>query len=66
MKKIEINKDMTTAEVLNYRKNAKEVFMGFGMSCFFCPAAQMETLEEGAQVHGVDVDLLVAELNKVD
>ena len=64
MKKVEIKKEMTLAEVLNYRKEAPEVLMGFGMHCFACAVAQMETLEEAAMVHDVDLDLLVEKLNK--
>ncbi len=66
MKKVEINKDMTLAEVLNYRKNAVEVLTGFGMHCFTCPISQMETLEEAAQVHDCDLELLLKKLNEVD
>ncbi|MCD7819336.1 MAG: DUF1858 domain-containing protein, partial [Lachnospiraceae bacterium] len=28
-----------------------------------CPASQMESLEEAAMVHGIDVDLLLTRLN---
>jgi len=64
-KKIEIRKDMTIAEVLNYKKDAPVVLMGFGMHCFSCPAAQMETLEEASVVHGIDLDMLVQKLNQL-
>lgn len=63
-KKIEITKDMTLAEVLNYKKDAGTILMGFGMHCFACPAAQMESLEEAASVHGIDIDLLIKKLNE--
>lgn len=66
MKKILITKDMTLAEVLNYKQNASEVFMGFGMSCFSCPLSQMETVEEASQVHDCDLELLLKKLNEVD
>lgn len=64
MKKVEITKEMTLAEVLNYRQNAKEVLLGFGMHCFACPVSQMETLEEAAMVHDCDLDLLLQKLNQ--
>jgi hybrid cluster-associated redox disulfide protein len=38
--------------------------MSFGMGCVGCPSAQMETLEEAAAVHGMNLDNLLAELNK--
>ena len=64
-KKIEITKEMTLAEVLNYKKDAPAVLIGFGMHCFSCPMAQMETLEEAAMVHGADLDLMVKKLNEL-
>lgn len=64
-KKIEITKDMTLAEVLNYKKDAPAVLAGFGMHCFSCPMAQMETLEEASMVHGLDLDLVVKKLNEL-
>ena len=64
-KKIEITKEMTLAEVLNYKKDAPAVLMGFGMHCFSCPMAQMETLEEASMVHGLDLDLVVKKLNEL-
>ena len=63
-KRVEITKDMTLAEVLNYRENAQEILMGFGMHCFFCPTAQMETVEEAAEVHGIELDYLLKKLNE--
>lgn len=62
MKKI--TKDMTVAEVLNINENLKEVLMGFGMHCFGCPCALAETLEEAAEVHEIDIELLLAKLNE--
>ena len=41
-----------------------EVFLGFGMHCLYCPMSRMETLEEAAQVHEIDVDLLIKKLNE--
>ena len=62
-KKKVITKDMTLAEVLNYVDHADTILMGFGMHCFCCPTAQQETIEEAAQVHGIDLELLLNKLN---
>lgn len=61
---MKITKDMTIADVLNENENLKEVLMGFGMHCFSCPCALSETLEEAAEVHEIDVNLLLEKLNK--
>lgn len=66
MKKVKITKDMTLAEVLNYRKHATEILMGFGMHCISCPISQMETIEEATAVHDCDLELVLKKLNEVD
>lgn len=59
-----ITKDMTIGEVIRVKDTAAEVLMSFGFGCVGCPASQMETLEEGAGVHGVDVEEILTALNK--
>lgn len=59
-----ITKDMTIGEVIRTKAEAAEILMGFGFGCVGCPASQMETLEEGANVHGFDVEKLLEALNK--
>ncbi len=62
--KIEITKVSQIGEILRINPNVKDVLMGFGLHCFGCPMSQMETLEEAAAVHGVDVDLMVEKINE--
>lgn len=63
-KKAVIKKTMTLDTVLNMDENLATVLMGFGLHCFGCPMSRMETLEEAAMVHGVDVDIMVEKLNE--
>ena len=63
-KKIEVTKTTQIGEVLRINPNVKEVLMGFGLHCFGCPMSQMETLEEAAAVHGVDIDLMMEKINE--
>ncbi len=63
-KKVEIVKTMTIGEVMNMDPNVAPVLMGFGLHCFGCPMSQMETLEEAAQVHGIEADLLVEKIQE--
>ena len=58
-----VTKDMTIGELLQVDVNVAPILMGIGMHCIGCPASQGETLEEAAMVHGVDADLLVAQIN---
>ena len=60
----ELTKDMTIGEALRQNPNLEEVFLGFGMHCVACPVSQMETIEEAAAVHGLDVEFLLKKLNE--
>lgn len=59
-----ITKDMLIGEILKQKPEAAGILMQFGMGCVGCPSAQMESLEEAAQVHGMDIDKLIEALNK--
>ena len=62
-----LTKDMTFGELLSkyYSTCPKLVddLMEAGMGCIGCPHSQMESIEEGAMGHGIDPELLVANLN---
>ncbi|MCC8065987.1 MAG: DUF1858 domain-containing protein [Clostridiales bacterium] len=58
-----ITKDMTIGEILEIDSGLGPVLMAGGMHCIGCPASQMESLEEAAMVHGVDLELLLTRLN---
>ena len=58
-----ISKDMIIADLVTIDPNIVVILMRAGMHCIGCPAAQAETLEEAAMVHGLDVDLLVDQIN---
>jgi len=34
------------------------------MGCIGCPSSQMESLAEAAMVHGMDIDVLMKEINE--
>ena len=63
-KKIEVLKTTQIGELLSINPNVKEILLGFGLHCFGCPMSQMETIEEAATVHGVDVDLMLEKINE--
>lgn len=58
-------KDMTIGEALQLCDGVEEVLTGFGMHCFTCPFSLMETLEQAAAVHGVEVDFMLSKLNEL-
>ncbi|MDC7300733.1 DUF1858 domain-containing protein [Agathobacter ruminis] len=57
-----ITKDTTIGELLKNAPDIAPVLTNIGMHCLGCPSSQMETLEQAAAVHGMDVDDLVEDL----
>jgi hybrid cluster-associated redox disulfide protein len=60
---MEVTKDMIIADVLMKDRALAPIFMGHGLHCLGCAAANMETIEEAASVHGIDADALLKDLN---
>ena len=52
----------TIGELLTNCPQAAEILTGMGMHCIGCPSARRETLEEAAEVHGMDAESLVEDL----
>jgi len=66
---MEINKDIMIGDLVEkYPKLAKVLVEEYGFHCIGCMAAGMETLEEGATVHGMnskDIKKMVEELKSL-
>lgn len=60
-----IDKSMSIIEVVQKYPKTVEVFRNYGMGCLGCAAARFENIEQGATAHGIDVEALIADLNKV-
>jgi len=71
MKKVEklINKDMMISELVEkYPDLAMVLVEDYGFHCIGCFASGMETLEQGAMVHGVeeeDIKVMIENLNEL-
>ena len=61
----EITKDTIIGDILDICPDAVPLFLEIGMHCLGCPASQAETVAEACAVHGVDVDKLLAEVNRL-
>lgn len=57
-----ITKDTTIGELLQISPSAADILMSIGMQCIGCPSSQHETLEQAAEVHGLDADDLVEDI----
>ncbi|MCE5286847.1 MAG: DUF1858 domain-containing protein [Pelosinus sp.] len=61
---MEITKSMSIIEVVQKHPETVDVFRNHGMGCLGCAAARFENIEQGAMAHGIDIDALIADLNK--
>ncbi|NLJ78055.1 MAG: DUF1858 domain-containing protein [Tissierellia bacterium] len=60
---MEVTKDMTIGELIRNKPEAVDTLLRFGLGCVGCPASQMESVEEAAAVHGLNLDDLLKALN---
>lgn len=59
-----LTKEMSIMEVVQKYPETIAVFQEFGMGCIGCAAAHFETIEQGANAHGMDIPALMEALNK--
>jgi len=58
-----VSKDMIISDVLNMDQGTIPIFMQNGLHCLGCVMSSGETIEEACAVHGMDCEILMAELN---
>lgn len=61
---MKISRDTLISDALRLNPKAAEILMRHGMGCLGCPSSQMESLAQAADIHGIDLDVLIEELNK--
>ncbi len=59
-----ITKDMPIIQVAQDNPKVLPVFQKYGLGCLGCMAAQFETLEQGLNAHGIDVNKFLEDANK--
>ncbi|HHW07968.1 MAG TPA: DUF1858 domain-containing protein [Clostridia bacterium] len=60
-----ITKDMTLMELMQRFPQTQQYLKSINMHCSSCMGAVNETIEMAARQHGMDVDELLAELNRL-
>lgn len=53
---MEITKETTMGEMLEYDRGIAYILMQSGMHCVGCPSSIGESLEQACEVHGLDAD----------
>lgn len=56
---MEITKETTMGQMLEYDMGIAYVLMQAGMHCVGCPSSIGESLEEACMVHGLDADVVL-------
>jgi len=56
-------KDMLIQEVIELDEGTADILMNAGMHCIGCMMAHGESLEQACDVHGIDADILIDEIN---
>ena len=59
-----VTKEMTIGEIIMIDQGVIAVLLNYGMHCIGCPSAQAESLEEACMVHGLEVEVLVNQINE--
>ncbi|NMA65867.1 MAG: DUF1858 domain-containing protein [Clostridiaceae bacterium] len=60
---VKITKEMIIMDVLMMDRETAPIFMKHGMHCLGCPSSSGESIEEACQVHGIDPEVLLNDLN---
>ncbi len=61
---MEITKETTMGEMLDYDRGIAVVLMNSGMHCVGCPSSIGESLEDACMVHGLDADEVLGEIKE--
>lgn len=59
-----ITADMLIGDIVQQYPDAASVLMDCGMQCLGCPASLAESLTDACMVHGLDVNIILAQLNR--
>ncbi len=59
-----IKKDSKINEIIQNYPNTIDLFRELNMSCSGCFAVHFDTLENGALMHGMDVNTLISQVQK--
>ena len=61
---MDVNKNTTINEILNVHPEAMRFFDDKQMACGSCFAVKFDTLENGALMHGMEVNTLIDQLEQ--
>lgn len=59
------DKDTLIIDALRIHPQARAIFAAYGMGCVGCMGSAAETIENGARMHGINVEALLIKLNEL-
>lgn len=59
-----VSKDTNLRELLMQYPDSAKVFAAYGIGCIGCALASYETIEQGLNAHGINVDEFLKDLNE--
>ena len=63
-----ITKDMLLDDIVKKYPETIMILMGYGLHCVGCIVSEIETIEQGAKIHGLDdkeIDFMLKDLNAI-
>ena len=61
---MKITKNSKIKEMIEEKPEVVAVFQKYGLGCVGCFAAALETVEEATEVHGIDLESFIKDLNE--
>ena len=61
-----ITKDMLLMEAITKYPEIAPILTGYGLHCVGCPVSGIETIEQGAKIHGLTEDVIEMMLKDVN
>lgn len=68
MNQIKITKQTLIKELIENHPEVQEILMSYGLHCVGCHFSDMDTLDDGAMMHGLsdeDIELMLKDVNGV-
>lgn len=60
-----VTPDTNIGDLVLFHPETAELLFSIGLHCLGCPSSGVETINDAAAVHGLDIDELVLQLNAI-
>ena len=60
-----VTPDTNIGDLVFFHPETADLLFSIGLHCLGCPSSGVETVSEAAEIHGLDADELVLQLNDI-